>query len=175
MVLVLVDFVNLKISLIGNSGTSVRLLMGLVSTCPIKVTFTGDDSLRKRPMDRVIKPLSEFGAIFSSNHDSKLPINVIGSNDPIPINYNLQIPSAQVKSAILLAGLNVRGKTTVLENEPTRDHTEKMLKFLGAKIQIEKKGSSNNISVNGFPKLNPDIISVPGDISSASFPIAWLV
>ena len=98
----------------GNSGTSVRLLMGLVSTCPIKVTFTGDDSLRKRPMDRVIKPLSEFGAIFSSNYDSKLPINVIGSNDPIPINYNLQIPSAQVKSAILLAGLNVRGKTTVL-------------------------------------------------------------
>ena len=156
----------------GNSGTSVRLLMGLVSTCPIKVTFTGDDSLRKRPMDRVIKPLSEFGTIFTSNHDSKLPINVIGSNDPIPINYNLQIPSAQVKSAILLAGLNVRGKTTVLENEPTRDHTEKMLKFLGAKIQIKKKGSSNNISVNGFPKLNPGIISVPGDISSASFPIA---
>ena len=156
----------------GNSGTSVRLLMGLVSTCPIKVTFTGDDSLRKRPMDRVVMPLSEFGAIFSSNHDFKLPINVIGSSEPIPINYNLQIPSAQVKSAILLAGLNVRGKTTVLENEPTRDHTEKMLKFLGANIQIEKKGSINNISVNGFPKLNPGNISVPGDISSASFPIA---
>ncbi|MFL2801886.1 MAG: 3-phosphoshikimate 1-carboxyvinyltransferase [Paracoccaceae bacterium] len=156
----------------GNSGTSVRLLMGLVSTCPIKVTFTGDDSLRKRPMDRVISPLSYFGATFSSNYDCKLPINVIGSNEPVPISFNLKIPSAQVKSAILLAGLNVRGKTTVLENEPTRDHTEKMLQHLGAKIQILKKGSSNIISVSGFPKLNPSIISVPGDISSAAFPIA---
>ena len=156
----------------GNSGTSVRLLMGLVSTCPIKVTFTGDDSLRKRPMDRVISPLSYFGATFSSNYDCKLPINVIGSNEPVPISFDLKIPSAQVKSAILLAGLNVRGKTTVLENEPTRDHTEKMLQHLGAKIQILKKASSNIISVSGFPKLNPSIISVPGDISSAAFPIA---
>ncbi len=156
----------------GNSGTSVRLLMGVVSTCPIKATFTGDDSLRKRPMDRVVKPLSEFGSKFSTNFDFKLPINVNGTSEPFPINYTLKIPSAQVKSAILLAGLNVRGRTKVTENEPTRDHTEKMLKSLGADIYTKKKGLQNIISINGFPKLKPSVISIPGDISSASFPIA---
>ncbi len=156
----------------GNSGTSVRLLMGLVSTCPIKVTFTGDDSLRKRPMDRVVKPLSEFGANFSTNYDCKLPIHAIGSFDPIPINYTLKIPSAQVKSAILLAGLNVRGTTIVTENEATRDHTEKMLKSFGANIKVKKKGLCKIISVSGFSKLTTTTIKVPGDISSAAFPIA---
>ena len=87
--------------------------MGLISTCPIKVTFTGDDSLRKRPMDRVVKPLSEFGATFSTNYDFKLPIHINGTDEPVPINHILKIPSAQVKSAILLAGLNVRGKTSI--------------------------------------------------------------
>ena len=156
----------------GNSGTSVRLLMGLVSTCPIKVTFTGDESLRKRPMDRVVKPLSEFGAYFSTNYDCKLPIHVIGSNEPIPINHILKIPSAQVKSAILLAGLNVKGTTSITENEATRDHTEKMLESFGANIKIKKEGLTKVISVSGFSKLTTSTIKVPGDISSAAFPIA---
>ena len=156
----------------GNSGTSVRLLMGAVSTCPIKVTFTGDDSLRNRPMDRVVIPLTEFGATFSSNFGHKLPINVVGSNESIPIRYELPIPSAQVKSAILLAGLNVRGRTTVVEREASRDHTEKMLKSFGAEVIIENKGQFSEISVDGFPRLRSVEINVPGDISSASFLIA---
>ena len=156
----------------GNSGTSVRLLMGLVSTSPIKATFTGDDSLRNRPMDRVVEPLSEFGAYFSTNYDCKLPIHVIGSNEPIPINYILKIPSAQVKSAILLAGLNVKGTTSITENEATRDHTEKMLESFGANIKVKRKGLSKIISVSGFSKITTNAIKVPGDISSAAFPIA---
>ena len=156
----------------GNSGTSVRLLMGLVSTCPIKATFTGDESLRNRPMDRVVEPLSEFGAYFSTNYDCKLPIHVIGSNEPIPINHILKIPSAQVKSAILLAGLNVKGTTSITENEATRDHTEKMLESFGANIKVKRKGLSKVISVSGFSKITTSAIKVPGDISSAAFPIA---
>ena len=156
----------------GNSGTSVRLLMGLVSTCPIKATFTGDESLRNRPMDRVVEPLSEFGAYFSTNYDCKLPIHVIGSNEPIPINHILKIPSAQVKSAILLAGLNVKGTTSITENEATRDHTEKMLESFGANIKVKRKGLSKIISVSGFSKITTSAIKVPGDISSAAFPIA---
>ncbi len=156
----------------GNSGTSVRLLMGLVSTCPIKATFTGDESLRNRPMDRVVEPLSEFGAYFSTNYDCKLPIHVIGSKEPIPINHILKIPSAQVKSAILLAGLNVKGTTSITENEATRDHTEKMLESFGANIKVKRKGLSKIISVSGFSKITTNAIKVPGDISSAAFPIA---
>ena len=156
----------------GNSGTSVRLLMGLVSTCPIKATFTGDESLRNRPMDRVVEPLSEFGGYFSTNYDCKLPIHVIGSNEPIPINHILKIPSAQVKSAILLAGLNVKGTTSITENEATRDHTEKMLESFGANIKVKRKGLSKIISVSGFSKITTSAIKVPGDISSAAFPIA---
>ena len=156
----------------GNSGTSVRLLMGLVSTSPIKATFTGDESLRNRPMDRVVEPLSEFGAYFSTNYDCKLPIHVIGSNEPIPINHILKIPSAQVKSAILLAGLNVKGTTSITENEATRDHTEKMLESFGANIKVKRKGLKKIISVSGFSKITTSAIKVPGDISSAAFPIA---
>ena len=156
----------------GNSGTSVRLLIGLVSTSPIKATFTGDESLRNRPMDRVVEPLSEFGGYFSTNYDCKLPIHVIGSNEPIPINHILKIPSAQVKSAILLAGLNVKGTTSITENEATRDHTEKMLESFGANIKVKRKGLSKIISVSGFSKITTSAIKVPGDISSAAFPIA---
>ncbi len=156
----------------GNSGTSVRLLMGVVSTCPINTTFTGDSSLRKRPMDRVVSPLKEFGCTFSSNFDNKLPINLIGTRDAIPIRYELPIPSAQVKSAILLAGLNVRGRTTVVEREPSRDHTEKMLTAFGANLVSQRKEHLSEISVDGFPKLRPLVIKIPGDISSAAFPIA---
>ncbi len=156
----------------GNSGTSVRLLMGTVSTCSMNVTFTGDHSLRKRPMDRILIPLSKFGASFSTYADSKLPIHISGSEEAIPISYELPVPSAQVKSAILLGGLNVRGRTTVIETEATRDHTEKMLKAFGANILIEKNANCSKISVDGFPTLRPVEIKVPGDISSASFPIA---
>ena len=156
----------------GNSGTSVRLLLGAVSTCPIKVIFTGDNSLRKRPMDRVVLPLKQFGATFSTNFRNKLPINVVGNQESIPIRYELLVPSAQVKSAILLGGLNVRGRTTVVERDASRDHTEKMLRAFGVKVIIENKDQFSEISVDGFPKLRPIEINVPGDISSASFPIA---
>ena len=156
----------------GNSGTSVRLLMGAVSTSFINVTFTGDNSLRKRPMDRVLIPLTEFGTSFSTNVDHKLPIHVSGSEEPIPISYKLPVPSAQVKSAILLGGLNARGRTTVVETEASRDHTEKMLKAFGANVIIENKPNYSEISIDGFPTLRPIEIKVPGDISSASFPIA---
>lgn len=156
----------------GNSGTSVRLLLGAVSTCPIKAIFTGDQSLRKRPMDRVVLPLKQFGATFSTNIGNKLPINVVGNQESIPIRYELLVPSAQVKSAILLAGLNVRGRTTVIERDASRDHTEKMLRAFGVNVIIENKDQFSEISVDGFPKLKPIEINVPGDISSASFPIA---
>ena len=156
----------------GNSGTSARLLLGAVSTNPIKVTFTGDGSLRERPMDRVVVPLTKFGATFSCNLGNKLPINVVGSDQSIPIRYELPVPSAQVKSAILLAGLNTRGRTTVVEREATRDHTEKMLKAFGVNVIIDKREQFSEISVDGFPRLKPVKINVPGDISSASFPIA---
>ena len=156
----------------GNSGTSARLLLGAVSTCPIKVTFTGDNSLRKRPMDRVVLPLKQFGATFSTNFGNKLPINVVGNQESIPIRYELLVPSAQVKSAILLGGLNVRGRTTVVERDASRDHTEKMLRAFGVKVIIENKDQFSEISVDGFPKLRPIEINIPGDISSASFPIA---
>ncbi|MDG2355397.1 MAG: 3-phosphoshikimate 1-carboxyvinyltransferase [Paracoccaceae bacterium] len=156
----------------GNSGTSVRLLLGAVSTCPIKAIFTGDQSLRKRPMDRVVLPLKQFGATFSTNIGNKLPINVAGNQESIPIRYELLVPSAQVKSAILLAGLNVRGRTTVIERDASRDHTEKMLRAFGVNVIIENKDQLSEISVDGFPKLKPIEINVPGDISSASFPIA---
>ena len=113
-----------------------------------------------------------FLTSFSTNFDNKLPINVIGSENSIPIRYELPVPSAQVKSAILLAGLNARGRTTVIEREKSRDHTEKMLKAFGANVIIENIDQISKISVDGFPNLRPIEINVPGDISSAAFPIA---
>lgn len=151
----------------GNSGTGVRLLMGLVGAYGFNTKFTGDESLRSRPMDRVTIPLSKMGINFQSNNN-KLPLTVEGLADCIPIEYELPVASAQVKSAILLAGLNTDGETTVIEPELTRDHTELMLKSFGADIRRE----GDRIILKGRPELIAQNINVPGDPSSAAFPIA---
>lgn len=148
----------------GNSGTGVRLLMGLVSPYGFETEFTGDKSLCSRPMDRVINPLKEMGINFKSN-DGKLPLTVEGLADAIPIEYELPVASAQVKSAILLAGLNIAGETSVIEPKATRDHTELMLKSFGADI----KKDGNKITLKGRPKLTAQNIKVPADPSSAAF------
>jgi 3-phosphoshikimate 1-carboxyvinyltransferase len=153
----------------GNSGTGVRLLMGLVCSYNFKTTFTGDSSLQKRPMKRVTDPLESMGAVFNGREGGLLPIEVDGSNKLTPITYKLPMASAQVKSAIMLAALNTAGKTTVIEPEETRDHTELMLKYLGAEIEVEKTPEGNKITVTGYPKLKAKTINVPADPSSAAF------
>jgi 3-phosphoshikimate 1-carboxyvinyltransferase len=154
---------------LGNSGTAVRLLMGLVSTCKIKASFTGDSSLRKRPMMRVLSPLSQMGVKFSTREGGLLPVNLDGTNSPLPISYTLPVASAQVKSAILFAALNTPGITTIVEKEETRDHSELMLKYLGADIEIKKSSEGKQISIKGFPKLVAKDVRVPADPSSAAF------
>ncbi len=161
---------------LGNSGTSVRLLMGLVASHEISVTFTGDASLSKRPMGRVIDPLSDMGAEFtarmSSDGKACLPLAVRGLCPAVPIEYRLPVASAQVKSAILLAGLNTPGVTRVIEPVPTRDHSETMLKGFGADLTVETdKEGSRIISLTGEAELSPQKIKVPGDPSSAAFPV----
>lgn len=161
---------------LGNSGTSVRLLMGLVASHDISVTFIGDASLSKRPMGRVIDPLSEMGADFtartSSDGKACLPLTVRGLCPAVPIEYRLPVASAQVKSAILLAGLNTPGVTRVIEPVPTRDHSETMLKGFGADISVETDKDGNRIILLvGEAELAPQVITVPGDPSSAAFPI----
>lgn len=153
----------------GNSGTSARLIMGICATHPITVEFTGDASLSKRPMKRVIDPLTQMGAEFES-HDGKMPITSHGTKMPIPITYELPVASAQVKSAILLAGLNTPGRTTVIERTPTRDYTESMLRSMGAKIEIEDLQDAKAIHIFGPAELKPIEIHVPRDPSSAAFP-----
>lgn len=155
----------------GNSGTTLRLLMGLLAPQKFLTTFTGDDSLRRRPMARVIKPLSQMGAsIFGRNSNKNLPITILPAEKNLRgITYAMPVASAQVKSAILLAGLFAEGVTTVIEPAPSRDHTEKMLAAFGARL--EKSG--NAIKIFPAEKLTaPEKISVPGDISSAAY---WLV
>ncbi|MEE4349352.1 MAG: 3-phosphoshikimate 1-carboxyvinyltransferase [Pacificimonas sp.] len=155
----------------GNSGTSARLLMGLLATHPLTVTMTGDASLRSRPMGRVTTPLSRFGARFEGA-DDRLPITVIGSDEPLPSHYDLPVPSAQVKSAILLAGLNTPGRTSVREPKPTRDHSEQMLRQFGVDVATERQpDGSALISLQGQCELTATEIDVPGDISSAAFPM----
>lgn len=161
---------------LGNSGTSVRLLMGLVASHNISVTFTGDASLSKRPMGRVIDPLSDMGADFttrtSSDGKACLPLTVRGLCPAVPIEYRLPVASAQVKSAILLAGLNTPGITQVIEPVPTRDHSETMLKGFGADISVETDKDGNRIiALVGEAELAPQTITVPGDPSSAAFPV----
>ncbi len=154
---------------LGNSGTSARLLMGLIGGYPLHATFTGDESLEKRPMGRVIKPLAQMGVQFESASD-KLPIKIIGSANLRPIEYTLPVASAQVKSAILLAGLHAEGTTTVIEPKPTRDHTERMLRHFGADITTENlPDGSAVIRLKGFPTLKGGQITVPSDPSSAAF------
>ena len=155
----------------GNSGTAVRLILGLVSTYPIETHFTGDDSLTQRPMRRVTDPLTDFGANFELRNKEFLPIVVKGANLPIPITYEMEVASAQVKSAILLAGLNTPGITTVVEKEKTRDHTETLLKYYGYEISQEERNNKNFISLEGQKFLSPVNIKVPGDPSSAAYPV----
>lgn len=156
---------------VGNSGTSARLLMGLVAGKNFTTRFTGDASLCKRPMGRVIEPLSQMGAQFKST-DGKLPLTLKGASSANPLTYTLPVPSAQVKSAILLAGLSATGITTVIETAPTRDHTENMLRGFGASLSIEKRGDGAEIiSLTGKPRLEAQTIDVPADPSSAAFPL----
>ena len=158
----------------GNSGTSTRLLMGLVSSHPITASFTGDASLSKRPMGRVITPLSQMGASFEAsdgaNSSQTLPLIVRGASPAVPITYRLPVASAQVKSAILLAGLNTPGTTTVIEPVPTRDHSERMLRGFGADLTVETDAEGARvITIHGEAELRPQVIDVPGDPSSAAF------
>ena len=155
----------------GNSGTAVRLILGLVSTYPIETYFTGDESLTQRPMSRVTDPLTDFGANFELRNKEFLPIVVKGANLAIPITYEMEVASAQVKSAILLAGLNTPGITTVVEKEKTRDHTETLLKYYGYEISQEERNNKNFISLEGQKFLSPVSIKVPGDPSSAAYPV----
>ena len=155
----------------GNSGTGVRLIMGAMSTSDITATFTGDASLNKRPMARITEPLNLFGAKTFSRRNGKLPITVVGSAAPIPITYKTPVASAQIKSAILFAGLNSPGTTTVIEKEKTRDHTERMLKGFGANIISEQTSEGNIIKLEGYPELKAQEIRVPRDPSSAAFPV----
>ncbi len=157
----------------GNSGTSTRLLMGLLASYPFVSIFTGDASLRKRPMRRVLEPLQQIGASNLSRSAERLPLALQGASLPIPLHYKLPVASAQVKSALLLAGLNMPGKTIVEEPTPTRDHTERMLLAMGADIEIKNaENSLRRISIKGFPNLKPMHWQVPGDPSSAAFIIA---
>jgi 3-phosphoshikimate 1-carboxyvinyltransferase len=154
----------------GNSGTSTRLLMGLVATHPITACFVGDASLSKRPMGRVIDPLTQTGARFTSYPGGRLPLIVEGATTPVPLTYRLPVASAQVKSAILLAGLNTPGTTTVIEPVPTRDHSERMLRGFGADLSVELESDGTRIiRLAGEAELKPQTITVPGDPSSAAF------
>lgn len=153
----------------GNSGTSTRLLMGLVASHPITATFIGDASLSKRPMGRVMDPLSRMGAEFTSNPGGRLPLTMRGALPAVPIEYRLPVASAQVKSAVLLAGLNTPGITRVIEPVPTRDHTERMLTGFGAEMTVEEVGGQRIIEIRGEAELKPQDITVPGDPSSAAF------
>ena len=155
----------------GNSGTSTRLLMGLLTPYPFISFFTGDASLRSRPMQRVITPLEKIGAKISGRSNGRLPLMLQGTAAPMPIEYTLPVASAQVKSAVILAGLNTPGITTVIEKEPTRDHTERMLRFFGWKVDVAQQAKGSVISVQGQQEVAPQdrTFAVPADPSSAAF------
>ena len=155
----------------GNSGTGVRLIMGCMATTPMTATFTGDASLRKRPMGRVTDPLSLFGARAYGRSGGRLPMTVVGAASPVPVRYATPVASAQVKSAVLLAGLNAPGETVVIEREATRDHSERMLIGFGAHVDVEKTRDGNVITLIGQPELRPQTVAVPRDPSSAAFPV----
>ena len=155
----------------GNSGTGVRLIMGAMATSPITATFTGDGSLNKRPMGRVTDPLALFGAQSHGRSEGRLPLTLIGAGQPLPVRYEVPMPSAQVKSAVLLAGLNAPGQTVVIEKEATRDHTERMLVGFGAELTVDETDAGRVITLTGQPELCPQDITVPRDPSSAAFPV----
>lgn len=155
----------------GNAGTGVRLIMGAMATTAITATFTGDASLRKRPMGRITDPLALFGAKAYGREGGRLPMTLVGAAEPLPVRYTLPMASAQVKSAVLLAGLNTLGETVVIEPVATRDHTERMLTALGAQLSVEETPGGRVITLTGQPELAPQSITVPRDPSSAAFPV----
>lgn len=157
----------------GNAGTGSRLMMGVTGSHPIITTFDGDESLRLRPMKRILDPLILMGTrILSQNEGERLPLTIQGPDMTIPLTYTLPVPSAQIKSAILLAGLNSPGITTIIEPQPSRDHTERMLSLFGAQISCEKQDMGGNIiTLQGQPELHGCTIEVPSDPSSAAFPL----
>ncbi len=155
----------------GNSGTAARLLAGILASHPLFAVMTGDASLRGRPMRRVTEPLAACGARFTGRAGGRLPLAIEGAQDALPISYRLPVASAQVKSALLLAGLNAPGKTCVEEPEPTRDHSERMLRHFGADVQVEQAGTGRIVRLAGQPELRAADVSVPGDPSSAAFPL----
>jgi 3-phosphoshikimate 1-carboxyvinyltransferase len=155
----------------GNSGTGARLAMGLMATSPLIARCIGDASLSKRPMGRVTEPLSQFGARFEAAEGNRLPLTLHGARNPVPITYTLPVASAQVKSAVLLAGLNTPGRTTVIEPIPTRDHTERMLQGFGARITVDVMDGARHITIGGQHELKAQDLDVPGDPSSAAFPM----
>ena len=156
----------------GNSGTGCRLALGAVAGCPITATFDGDASLRSRPMRRVLEPLERIGARALASADGRLPLTLAGARDPIPIVFRPPVPSAQLKSATLLAGLSAPGETTVIEAEATRDHTEKMLKHFGADLRVDPfEANGRCIRLTGQPELIPQPVTVPADPSSSAFPL----
>lgn len=156
---------------LGNSGTGARLALGMLAGHPITAVVTGDKSLRGRPMGRITEPLMAVGASFQSASGSRLPITVHGARHAMPTESRLRVPSAQVKSAILLAGLNAPGRTIVIEPEPTRDHTERMLRLFGAKVTVDDTPEGRRIVLDGQPELQPCALVVSGDPSSAAFPL----
>ncbi|SPF81071.1 3-phosphoshikimate 1-carboxyvinyltransferase [Pseudoprimorskyibacter insulae] len=155
----------------GNSGTGVRLIMGAMATTPITATFTGDASLNKRPMARVTDPLALFGTQSVGRSGGRLPMTIVGAAEPKPVRFVVPVPSAQVKSAVLLAALNAPGESVVIEKEATRDHTERMLTGFGANITTEVTDEGRVITLQGQPELKPQHIVVPRDPSSAAFPV----
>ena len=156
----------------GNSGTGSRLIMGLIAGSNVEATILGDESLSKRPMKRIIKPLLETGAIFDDPNNDNLPIRIRGTKIPLPIEYLSPVASAQIKSSILLTGLSSTGNTSIIEPKLSRDHTERMLKYFGAKILTTQLSDATwKITLEGLPKLNAFDIEIPSDPSSAAFPI----
>ncbi|MFL6802764.1 MAG: 3-phosphoshikimate 1-carboxyvinyltransferase [Xanthobacteraceae bacterium] len=157
----------------GNSGTGCRLVMGAVAGCPIEAIFDGDASLRTRPMRRILDPLEKMGARTKNGAEGgRLPVTLLGARDPMPIEFEAPVPSAQLKSAVLLAGLAAPGATTVIEKEATRDHTEKMLKHFGAHVRTTAFGDhGRRITLQGQPELEAAPVVVPADPSSAAFPL----
>jgi 3-phosphoshikimate 1-carboxyvinyltransferase len=156
----------------GNSGTAARLLTGMLASHDLFAVMTGDASLRRRPMRRVTEPLALCGAQFTTREGGRLPLAVRGAADAMPIRYRLPVASAQVKSAILLAGLNARGQTVVEEPAATRDHSENMLRHFGAELSVLPDGTGRVIVLTGQPELRAADVAVPGDPSSAAFPLA---
>ncbi|MBV9813499.1 MAG: 3-phosphoshikimate 1-carboxyvinyltransferase, partial [Acetobacteraceae bacterium] len=155
----------------GNSGTAARLLTGVLAGHGGFAVMTGDASLRRRPMGRVIEPLTAAGARFTARAGNLLPLAIEGAADPLPLAYRVPVPSAQVKSAVLLCGLHAPGLTVVEEPEATRDHSENMLRHFGADIRVDIRGSGRVVTLHGQPELRAADIAVPGDPSSAAFPL----